>query len=116
MTGNTLEGMVRGARPVHVLGMLQVDLGGRVLGLGDFGGRRPKQVFETLLLHRGEPVPKDRLVDALWGEHPPKDPMRTLEAYVCGLRRVLESAGRGAGSCGPSRVPTGCRPTRCGWI
>jgi DNA-binding SARP family transcriptional activator/pimeloyl-ACP methyl ester carboxylesterase len=78
---------------VGVLGTLQVDVGRRMLGPADFGGRKPKQVLEILLLHRGEPVPKERLVDALWGGRPPKDPMRTLEAYVSGLRHVLGGQG-----------------------
>jgi DNA-binding SARP family transcriptional activator/pimeloyl-ACP methyl ester carboxylesterase len=73
----------------RLLGPLEVSGGGRVLGPRDFGGRKPKQVLEILLVHQGQPVPKDRLADLLWGERLPRDPMRTLEAYVSGLRARL---------------------------
>jgi DNA-binding SARP family transcriptional activator len=72
---------------VAVLGELRA--GGRVLGPRDLGGRKPKQVLEALLVHQGHAVPKDRLVDLVWGERLPADPMRTLEAYVSVLRDRL---------------------------
>jgi DNA-binding SARP family transcriptional activator/pimeloyl-ACP methyl ester carboxylesterase len=74
---------------VGLLGPLEVRSGGRVLGPPDFGGRKPKQVLEALLVHLGQPVPKDRIADLLWRPRLPKDPMRTLEAYVSGLRARL---------------------------
>jgi pimeloyl-ACP methyl ester carboxylesterase/DNA-binding SARP family transcriptional activator len=72
-----------------MLGPLRVDFAGRALGSADFGGRKPKQVLEILLVHLGQAVPKDRVADLLWGERLPADPMRTLEAYVSGLRARL---------------------------
>jgi SARP family transcriptional regulator, regulator of embCAB operon len=67
--------------------MLELD--GRALGPDDLGGRKPKQVLEILLVHLGQAVPKDRVADLLWGDRLPKDPMRTLEAYVSGIRARL---------------------------
>ena len=49
---------------IGILGPLQVDLDGRMLGPRDLGGRKPKQVLEILLVHHGSPVPKDRRIDA----------------------------------------------------
>lgn len=72
-----------------MLGPLRVRAGGTLLGPTDFGGRKPKQVLEILLVHQGQPVAKERIADLLWGEGLPSDPMRTLEAYVSGLRRRL---------------------------
>jgi DNA-binding SARP family transcriptional activator/pimeloyl-ACP methyl ester carboxylesterase len=72
-----------------MLGPLGVDVTGRALGPADFGGRKPKQVLEILLVHLGQTVPKDRVADLLWGERLPSDPMRTLEAYVSGVRGRL---------------------------
>lgn len=72
-----------------MLGPIEVAGGGRVLGPGDLGGRKTKQIAEILLVHLGQPVPKDRIADLLWGERLPDDPMRTLEAYVSTLRRNL---------------------------
>ena len=71
---------------VGVLGPLRVRAGDRVLGPRDLGGRRPAQVLGILLVHLGQPVPKDRIAHLLWGDNAPKDPMRTLEAHVSGLR------------------------------
>jgi pimeloyl-ACP methyl ester carboxylesterase/DNA-binding SARP family transcriptional activator len=74
---------------VGLLGALQLQVDDRFFGAKDFGGRKPKQVIEILLIHQGEPVAKDRIVDLLWAEKLPRDPMRTLEAYVSGLRGHL---------------------------
>jgi predicted ATPase/DNA-binding SARP family transcriptional activator len=59
---------------------------GRPLPLG-----APKQraLLATLLLDGGRVVPRDRLVDALWGDHPPKAAVRSLQVYVHGLRQAL---------------------------
>jgi DNA-binding SARP family transcriptional activator/pimeloyl-ACP methyl ester carboxylesterase len=72
-----------------MFGPLSVEVAGRRLGPRDLGGRKPKQVLEVLLVNRGQAVPKDRLVDVLWGERLPRDPMRTLEASVSVLRSRL---------------------------
>jgi DNA-binding SARP family transcriptional activator/pimeloyl-ACP methyl ester carboxylesterase len=77
---------------VHALGPLEVVFDGRRLGPGDFGGRKPKQVLEILLVHRGQAVPKDRIAELLWARRHPQDPMRTLEANVSTLRQVLAPA------------------------
>lgn len=76
---------------VGVLGPLRVTIEGRTFGPTDLGGRKPKQVLEVLLVHQGEAVPKERIADLLWGERLPSDPMRTLEAYVSGVRAKLHS-------------------------
>jgi DNA-binding SARP family transcriptional activator/pimeloyl-ACP methyl ester carboxylesterase len=78
-----------GGVSVGILGALEVRAGDRVLGPRELGGRRPAQVLAILLVHLGQPVPKDRIADLLWGDRPPKDPMRTLEAHVSGLRGRL---------------------------
>jgi DNA-binding SARP family transcriptional activator/pimeloyl-ACP methyl ester carboxylesterase len=74
---------------VGMLGPLQVHVSGHTLGPEDLGGRKPKQVLEILLVHRGSAVAKDRLADLLWRDELPTDPMRTLEAYVSVVRRAL---------------------------
>jgi DNA-binding SARP family transcriptional activator/pimeloyl-ACP methyl ester carboxylesterase len=86
--------VVPGAVSFGVLGPLQVVLADRVLGPRDLGGRKPKQVLEVLLVHPDQPVPKDRIAELIWNARQPRDPMRTLEAYVSGLRAVLS---RGVG-------------------
>lgn len=79
---------------VDMFGPLALEVGGRALGPRDLGGRKPKQVLEVLLVNRGEAVPKDQLIDALWRAKLPQDPVRTLEASVSVLRSNL---GLGSG-------------------
>ena len=61
-------------------------MGGRVVELG-----APKQraLLAELLLHRGDLVPRTRLIDSLWGEAPPESAAASLQVYVHGLRRAL---------------------------
>lgn len=80
---------------VQAFGSVVVDDGTRRLGARDFGGVKPKQLFELLVLHRGRPVSKDELTEALWGEKAPRDRIATLEAYMSVLRNRLQpGAGR----------------------
>jgi predicted ATPase/DNA-binding SARP family transcriptional activator len=69
-----------------VLGPLEAQEGDRSLPLG-----RPKQraVLAALLMHAGEAVPRDRLIDELWGDEPPGSAVASLQVYVHGLRQAL---------------------------
>lgn len=75
---------------VRLFGTTGVTDADRVLGPGDFGGVKPRRILEALALGRGHAVTKDRLVDVLWGERPPRDHVATLESYVSVLRRRLQ--------------------------
>jgi DNA-binding SARP family transcriptional activator len=69
-----------------VLGPLEARSGGRVLQVG---GPKQRVLLALLLLNANEIVSRDRLVDSLWGEHPPESAQRSLDAYVSRLRTVL---------------------------
>ncbi|WP_307800511.1 BTAD domain-containing putative transcriptional regulator [Actinomadura nitritigenes] len=58
-----------------------------------------------VLTEPGRPVPVDRLIDALWGDRPPRNPVGTLQARVSQLRRVLEDAEPGARALVAARPP-----------
>ena len=93
----------------RVLGPLQVARGGRALPLG---GLKQRGVLALLLLDRNHVVPRDRLIDALWGERPPASAANSVQVYVSKLRRVLEDgASEGSLVTEPPgyalRVPTG---------
>src|SRR5262245_28887130 len=75
---------------VRMFGSLELDVAGHTLGVRDFGGLKPKQLLELLLIERGRPVSKDRLADQLWGEQLPQRVAATIETYVSVLRRHLE--------------------------
>ncbi|HEY2442907.1 MAG TPA: AfsR/SARP family transcriptional regulator, partial [Streptosporangiaceae bacterium] len=55
-------------------------------------GLKVRALLADLLVHAGQPVSADRLVDDLWGGRPPADPAGALQAKVSQLRRVLAGA------------------------
>jgi DNA-binding SARP family transcriptional activator/glutamine cyclotransferase len=50
---------------------------------------RERALFAALVLRRGEVVPTDALIDALWGERPPTTAPKAVQGYVSHLRRAL---------------------------
>lgn len=53
------------------------------------GSPQQRAVLAVLLLHEGRVVPGEELVDALWGDVPPKGAWGTLRTYVSRLRQVF---------------------------
>ena len=53
------------------------------------GGRRQRALLACLLLHRGEVVSTDRLLEEVWAGSPPPAGAKTVQAYVSRLRHVL---------------------------
>jgi len=72
---------------VAVLGPVRAELDG---GEVDLGTPKQRALVAALALSAGRPVPVDTIVDLLWGDAPPAGVAGTLQAYVSGLRRVLE--------------------------
>ena len=70
----------------RILGPLEAEDGGRLIPLR---GTRQRAVLAILLLHRGEVVSVDRMVDELWGERPPETATKTVQVYVSRLRKEL---------------------------
>src|SRR5215208_1966734 len=70
----------------RILGSLQVLAGDRHNPLG---GAQQREVLAILLLHRGQVVSVDRIVDELWGERPPSRATKTVQVYVSRLRKAL---------------------------
>ncbi|MEV4822276.1 BTAD domain-containing putative transcriptional regulator [Micromonospora sp. NPDC049274] len=58
-------------------------------------GLKVRLLLAALLLHEGQPVPADRLIDHLWGDAPPTNAAGALSAKVSQLRRVLAEAEPG---------------------
>ena len=77
----------------HILGPLEaLDEGQQVT----LGGSKLRAVLALLLLHRGETLSSDRLIDELWGEEPPATAAKTLQVHVSRLRKALASGSGGA--------------------
>ena len=72
----------------RILGPLEVEQDGRPLPLG---GPRQRALLSLLLLHANEVVPRDRLIDELWGDAPPETARTALQLHVSQLRKVLGS-------------------------
>jgi len=70
----------------HVLGPLEVVEQDRPLALGS---PQQRALLVVLLVHRGELVSSDRLIDALWGERAPPSAAKIVQGYVSNLRKVL---------------------------
>ena len=75
----------------RILGQLEALDGSRAVALG---GHRRRAVFAALLLHRGETLSSERLIDELWGEGAPPNSVKTLQAHVSRLRKELPDGVR----------------------
>ena len=53
------------------------------------GGRNQRALLTLLLLRANEAVSTERLVDQLWGEHPPRTATTSLQNTVAQLRKLL---------------------------
>jgi DNA-binding SARP family transcriptional activator/tetratricopeptide (TPR) repeat protein len=73
----------------RILGPLEVSKAGRTIDIGV--GRQPA-LLGVLLLHNGEVVSTERLIDELWGDRPPRSAAKAVQGYVSGLRKVLGAA------------------------
>jgi DNA-binding SARP family transcriptional activator len=78
---------------VRVFGSIRVAMDGHTLGARDFGGRKPKQLLEILVLSSDRHVAKERLAHLLWGDDLPLNATGALEHYISLLRRRLDPAG-----------------------
>jgi DNA-binding SARP family transcriptional activator len=70
----------------RVLGPLEVVDGGQPV---DLPRRKHRALLAALLLHAGEPVSSDRLIEELWGERPPRTARDALQNYVSLVRKAL---------------------------
>jgi WD40 repeat protein/DNA-binding SARP family transcriptional activator len=70
----------------RILGPLEVESDGDLLSVSR---RQPRALLAVLLLDANRVVPRDRLVEALWGEQPPERSANALQVYVSQLRRLL---------------------------
>lgn len=72
---------------ILLLGPVQVRADGRQLALRS---RKQRIALIRLALRDGRPVPIDVLVDDLWDDAPPKDPVHALQAHMSRLRAITD--------------------------
>ena len=70
----------------RILGPLELVENGRQVELA---GGRQRKLLAVLLVHAGQVVSTDRLIDALWGERPPASAAKVLQNAISQLRRSL---------------------------
>src|SRR4051794_14388986 len=70
----------------RILGSLEVLCDGVAIPLG---GQKQRALLTILLLEAGRVVSTDRLIDALWGEHPPRTSATSLQNLISQLRKLL---------------------------
>src|SRR5215472_7643754 len=72
---------------VGVLGPLRVW---RRQAVVDLGPVQQRVVLAVLVLQAGRPVGRQQMINAVWGEAPPRNAVNLVQRHVSGLRRVLE--------------------------
>jgi DNA-binding SARP family transcriptional activator len=70
----------------RMLGPLRVRTGD---GWAPVAAEQQRVVLAVLLVDAGRAVSTDKLVDAVWGERPPRTATNTVQAYVSRLRRLI---------------------------
>lgn len=83
---------------VQLCGTFAVELDGRRVDRA-FPGRQGRLLFAYLTLSRPQPVPRETVVDALWGGRPPAAAGAALSVLVSKVRSVVGAEvlrGRGA--------------------
>jgi DNA-binding SARP family transcriptional activator len=75
---------------INMLGETEVVGDRGALSLRGFGGAKPRQILEILVLHRHQSMAKEQLVELLWETKGPADPIAALESYVSVLRSKIE--------------------------
>ncbi len=95
----------------RVLGPVEVLDGARRVPVAG----QPRVVLAVLLLNANRVVSVDRLVECLWGDHPPANARRLLHGCVAQLRRLLTPAAVPAGdpadpAATPDASPAGAGP------
>src|SRR5713101_7918019 len=73
----------------RILGPLEVS---DETGLLLLGGQKQRSVLALLLLEAPRPVSTDRLLDALWGEQPPRTALTSLQNFISQLRQLVGEA------------------------
>jgi len=71
----------------RILGSMDVVAGDRLVELPS---GRARALLALLILDAGQPIAAERLIDELWGEHPPATAATVVQGLVSRLRKALE--------------------------
>jgi DNA-binding SARP family transcriptional activator/tetratricopeptide (TPR) repeat protein len=62
-------------------------------GIARLVGGKPRAIVALLALHAGSVLSQAKLIDALWGEEPPRTAVETLYSHVARIRQALDGCG-----------------------
>jgi predicted ATPase/DNA-binding SARP family transcriptional activator/class 3 adenylate cyclase len=82
----------RGGEDFRILGPFEVAGTG---GVVDLRGAKRRGLLACLVVHAGQPMSTDRLVEELWGASGSDGAARTVQTYVSQLRKLLRGEGAG---------------------
>ena len=68
---------------IHLLGVVEATHDGQDVQLG---GPKPRALFSMLALEANGRVSVDRLIEGLWGEHPPATAPKLVQMLISQLR------------------------------
>ena len=91
---------------IHLSGLITIESQDVVLGPREFPGQQGRAAFAFLVGHRGAPVPRAHLADALWPKDRPQAWESALSALGSKLRALLARAGLDGGEA--LRTADGC--------
>src|SRR5947199_210112 len=76
------------------------------------GGPRSRTLLALLALEAGRFVPADRLIDGMYGEHPPEGAANALQSQVSRLRTALKELGQAEDVLAQLRETVAAQPLR----
>ena len=87
---NSLEALPPPVLEVRFLGAFRVFRGGKEIPESAWPRPAVVRLFQYLVLHRGHPLTRDRILDDLWPGQDPNQVRNTLRRLLSWLRQVLE--------------------------
>jgi len=77
---------------VQMLGGFSLMYAGKLVVLERNSGTKATQLLQYLLYHRGESIPRDKLVEVLYGNDDISNPQNNLKVNIFRLRKLLKAS------------------------
>jgi LuxR family maltose regulon positive regulatory protein len=99
------------ARAFTLLGGFRLRRGGWEVDERTWGRPTVVRLVRFLLVHRGAPVPEERILEALWPDRPADKARSALQVAVSRARQVVDPPGAAASAIATATAPTCWRST-----
>lgn len=81
---------------IRTLGSFSVQFGDEIISEGNMRSRKIWTIFKYIITNRHKLVTTEALIEALWPDRQPEDPLKTLYTHMSRLRRILQTSGMDA--------------------